>query len=47
MDMAVLAHIEEQWRLGLRSYGRPRMSGDLKEATHGAGDISHIWTPTG
>ena len=31
MDMAVLAHIKEQSRLGLGSYGRPRMTEELKE----------------
>ena len=31
MDMVVLAHIKEQSRLSLGSYGRPRMTEDLKE----------------
>ncbi|MCA3389218.1 MAG: IS3 family transposase [Roseomonas sp.] len=31
MDMVVLAHIKEQSRLSLGSYGRPRMTGELKE----------------
>jgi putative transposase len=30
-DMAVLAHIREQYRLSLGSYGRPRMTMELKE----------------
>lgn len=30
-DMIVLAHIREQHRLSLRSYGRPRMTEELKE----------------
>jgi transposase InsO family protein len=32
MDMVVLAHIKEQSRLSLGSYGRPRMTEELKEA---------------
>jgi transposase InsO family protein len=31
-DTAVLAHIREQYRLSLGSYGRPRMTMELKEA---------------
>ncbi|WP_353428793.1 IS3 family transposase [Paracoccus denitrificans] len=31
MDMVVLAHIKEQSRLSLGSYGRPRMTEELKE----------------
>ncbi len=31
-DMVVLAHINEQSRLSLGSYGRPRMTEELKEA---------------
>ena len=31
MDMVVLAHIKEQSRLSLGSYGPPRMTEDLKE----------------
>jgi transposase InsO family protein len=30
-DMKVLAHIREQYRLSLGSYGRPRMTMELKE----------------
>ena len=30
-DLVVLAHIREQFRLSLRSYGRPRMTEELKE----------------
>jgi transposase InsO family protein len=30
-DLVVLAHIKEQYRLSLGSYGRPRMSEELKE----------------
>ena len=30
-DMIVLAHIKEKSRLGLGSYGRPRMTEELKE----------------
>ena len=30
-DMVTLAHIKEQSRLSLGSYGRPRMTEDLKE----------------
>ena len=29
--MALLAHIKEQHRLSLNSYGRPRMTEELKE----------------
>ena len=32
MDMKVLAHIREQYCLSLGSYGRPRMTMELKEA---------------
>jgi transposase InsO family protein len=31
MDMVVLAHIKEQSRLSLGSYGRPRRTEELKE----------------
>ena len=31
LDMVVLAHIKEQSRLSLGSYGRPRMTEELKE----------------
>ena len=31
MDMVVMAHIKEQSRLSLGSYGRPRMTDELKE----------------
>lgn len=31
MDMVVLTHIKEQSRLSLGSYGRPRMTEELKE----------------
>lgn len=31
-DMTVLAHIREQYSLSLGSYGRPRMTMELKEA---------------
>ena len=31
MDMMVLAHIKEQSRLSLGSYGRPRMTEEPKE----------------
>ena len=30
-DMGVLAHIREQHRLSLQSYGRPRMTEELQE----------------
>ncbi len=30
-DMALLAHIREQFRLSLGSYGRPRMTEEMKE----------------
>ena len=30
-DMVLLAHIREQFRLSLGSYGRPRMTEELKE----------------
>jgi putative transposase len=30
-DMVILAHIREQHRLSLNSYGRPRMTEELKE----------------
>ena len=29
-DMVILAHIREQHRLGLESYGRPRMTEELQ-----------------
>jgi hypothetical protein len=31
MDMVVVAHIKEQSRLSLGSYGRPSMTEELKE----------------
>ena len=37
-DMIVLAHIKEQSRLSLGSYGRPRMTEELKEV---GVDVSH------
>jgi putative transposase len=37
MDMVVLAHIKEQSRLSLGSYGRPRMTEELKEIGVDAG----------
>ena len=30
-DMVILAHIREQHRLSLQSYGRPRMTEELRE----------------
>ena len=30
-DMVILAHIREQYRLSLGSYGRPRMTEELQE----------------
>ena len=30
-DMVILAHIREQHRLGLQSYGRPRMTEELQD----------------
>ena len=30
-DMVLLAHIREQHRLSLKSYGRPRMTEELRE----------------
>ncbi len=36
-DMAVLAHIKEQSRLSLGSYGRPRMTEELKEISLNVG----------
>ena len=30
-DMVILAHIREQHRLSLQSYGRPRMTDELQE----------------
>jgi putative transposase len=30
-DMVTLAHIRDQHRLSLQSYGRPRMTGELQE----------------
>lgn len=36
--MAVLAHIREQYRLSLGSYGRPRMTMELKEAGLAVGE---------
>ena len=32
MDMKMLAHIKDQYNLSLGSYGRPRMTMELKEA---------------
>ena len=37
-DMKVLAHIREQYRLSLGSYGRPRMTMELKEAGLAVGE---------
>jgi len=37
-DMKVLAHIREQYGLSLGSYGRPRMTMELKEAGLDVGD---------
>jgi putative transposase len=37
-DMAVLAHIREQYSLSLSSYGRPRMTAELKEAGLAVGE---------
>jgi len=37
-DMAVLAHIREQYSLSLGSYGRPRMTMELKEAGLAVGE---------
>jgi transposase InsO family protein len=39
MDMVVLAHIKEQSRLSLGSYGRPRMTEGLKEV---GVDVGHL-----
>jgi transposase InsO family protein len=36
-DMVLLAHIREQHRLSLNSYGRPRMTEELKETGLDAG----------
>lgn len=36
-DMVLLAHIREQFRLSLGSYGRPRMTEELKELGFGVG----------
>ena len=36
-DMIVLAHIREQFRLSLGSYGRPRMTEEVKELGLGVG----------
>jgi putative transposase len=36
--MVVLAHIREQYSLSLGSYGRPRMTMELKEAGLGVGE---------
>ena len=38
--MVTLAHIKEQSRLSLGSYGRPRMTEELKE-------IGYVWTREG
>ena len=35
MDMVVLAHIKEQSRLSLGSYGRPRMTEPTDRPRHG------------
>ena len=37
-DLVVLAHIREQFALSLGSYGRPRMTEELKEASV---DVGH------
>ena len=37
IDLIVLAHIREQFRLSLGSYGRPRMTEELKELGLGVG----------
>ncbi|EIZ77098.1 transposase [Novosphingobium sp. Rr 2-17] len=38
--MKVLAHIREQYRLSLGSYGRPRMTMELKE-------VGSMWASAG
>jgi putative transposase len=48
VDMVVLAHIKEQSRLSLGSYGRTRMTEEPKGcAAKWAGDISYIWAREG
>lgn len=37
-DMVLLAHIREQHKLSLHSYGRPRMSEELQESGF---DVGH------
>jgi len=51
-DLVTLAHIKEQSRLSLGSYGRPRMTEELDFTADGpnqkwAGDISYVWTREG
>ena len=42
-DMVVLAHIKEQSRLSLGSYGRPRMTEELKEVGVDVGHLRVGW----
>jgi putative transposase len=37
-DMRVLAHIKDQFKLSEKSYGRPRMTTELKEIGLGVGE---------
>jgi hypothetical protein len=39
-DMVLLAHIREQYRLSLESYGRPRMTEELQELSLNVGHPS-------
>ena len=39
-DMVLLAHIREQYRLSLESYGRPRMTEELQELNL---NVGHPW----
>ncbi|MBU2960311.1 hypothetical protein KO516_05655 [Citreicella sp. C3M06] len=41
-DMVFLAHIREQFALSLGSYGRPRMTGELKELDLGVGVVASV-----
>ena len=40
-DMVLLAHIREQHRLSLKSYGRPRMTEELQE--RGLASVTVVW----
>ena len=44
-DMVILAHILEQHRLSLKSYGRPRMTEELQELEVSVGHLLLLKQP--